>query len=77
MIYGFPDQGHRPDDHDPDVANDMDVVLGYNEPNMKVQSNISPEDAAFHWSELTQKYPDKVNNMKRNSFTISYKPNKI
>ena len=60
MIYGIPGQGHRPDDHDPDVAGNMDFVLGYNEPNMKSQSNISPEDAAFHWSELTQKYPDKV-----------------
>jgi len=60
MIYGIPGQGHRPDDHDPDVADYMDTVLAYNEPNMKVQSNISPADAAFHYSELTQKYRDKI-----------------
>ena len=60
MIYGIPGQGHRPDDHDPDVAEYMDTVLAYNEPNQKEQSDISPEDAAIHYSELTQKYRDKV-----------------
>ena len=60
MIYGIPGQGHRPDDHDPDVAPSMDTVLAYNEPNEDVQSDISPEDAAFHYAELTQKYNDKV-----------------
>ena len=63
MIYGIPGQGHRPDDHDPDVAEYMDTVLAYNEPNQKEQSDISPEDAAFHYSELTQKYRDKVSNV--------------
>ena len=60
MIYGIPGQGHRPDDHDPDVADSMDTVLAYNEPNEKVQSDISPEDAAFHYAELSEKYKDKV-----------------
>ena len=61
MVYGIPGQGHRPDDHDPDVTNKYDTILGYNEPNQKEQSDISPEDAAVHWAEVTQKYPDKVN----------------
>merc|ERR1719412_2384187 len=60
MIYGIPGQGHRPDDHDPDVADYMDTVLAYNEPNQKVQSDISPEDAAFHYAELSEKYKDKI-----------------
>ena len=45
---------------DPDVAKDMDTVLGYNEPNRPDQSNIPPEEAAVLWSEFTQKYNDKV-----------------
>ena len=60
MVYGIPGQGHRPDDDDPDVADNLDTVLAYNEPNEDVQSDISPEDAAFHYAELTEKYGDKV-----------------
>ena len=71
MIYGIPGQGHRPDDHDPDVADYMDTVLAYNEPNQKQQSDISPEDAAFHYSELTQKYRDKVSNVISVIFDVS------
>ena len=60
MVYGIPGHGRRPNPTDPDVAKDMDTVLGYNEPNREDQSDIPPEEAAFHWSELTQKYKDKV-----------------
>ena len=60
MVYGIPGHGRRPNDTDPDVADDMDTVLGYNEPNKEDQTDIPPDEAAFHWSELTQKYNDKV-----------------
>ena len=63
QIYGIPGQGHRPDDHDPDVAEKYDTVLAYNEPNQEDQSDISPADAAFHYSELALKYKDKVVNI--------------
>ena len=46
--------------NDPDVADYMESVLAYNEPNQKGQSDISPEDAAFHYAEISEKYPDKV-----------------
>ena len=65
MVFGIPGQGQRPDDHDPDVADYMDSVLAYNEPNQKGQSDISPEDAAFHYAEISEKYPDKVISYRR------------
>ena len=61
QIYGIPGQGRRPNDTDPDVADYMDTVLAYNEPNQPDQANISPEDAAFHYAQLAEKYKDKVN----------------
>ena len=45
QIYGIPGQGRRPNDTDPDVADYMDTVLAYNEPNQPDQADISPEDA--------------------------------
>ena len=35
-------------------------MLAYNEPNQPDQADISPEDAAFHYAELAEKYKDKV-----------------
>lgn len=60
MVYGIPGHNGWHHDTDPDVAEYMDTVLGYNEPNRKDQTDIPPDEAAFHWSELTQKYNDKV-----------------
>ena len=60
MVWGVDGHGHRPNSTDPDVADDMNIVLGYNEPNREKGSDIPPEEAAFHWSELAQKYKDKV-----------------
>ena len=60
QIYGIPGQGRRPNDTAPDVSDKNDKVLAYNEPNQEDQSNIAPEDAAFHYFELSQKYKDKV-----------------
>ena len=55
MVFGS-DRNHH--DTDPEVADYMDTVLGYNEPDKK--NDISPVEAALQWSNLTQIYSDKV-----------------
>ena len=54
MIWGY--YGHIPDIK----ADPLDTILGFNEPNHEKQSNLSPEEAAFAWIELQEKYPDKI-----------------
>ena len=54
MIWGY--WGDIKDIH----AEPYDTILGFNEPNHKDQSNLSPEEAAFAWIELQEKYPEKV-----------------
>ena len=41
-------------------ADPYDTILGFNEPNHKDQSNLSPEEAAFGWIDLQETYPDKI-----------------
>ena len=53
MIWGY--WGDIKDIH----AEPYDTILGFNEPNHKDQSNLSPEEAAFAWIELQEKYPEK------------------
>ena len=55
MVFGS-DRNHH--DTDPEVADYMDTVLGFNEPDKK--NDISPVEAALRWSNLTQIYSDKV-----------------
>jgi hypothetical protein len=51
--------GYR--DHIDEIkADPYDTILGFNEPNHKDQSNLSPERAAFAWVELQEKYPNKI-----------------
>ena len=60
QVRGIPGQGRHPNDTYPDVGDQYDTVLAYNEPNQPDQADISPEDAAFHYAELAEKYKDKV-----------------
>ena len=45
------------------------TVLGYNEPNQADKADLTPEEAAYGWIELQEKYPNKV--------FINYHPNKV
>ena len=60
QVRGIPGQGRHPNDTYPDVGDQYDTVLAYNEPNQPDQADISPEDAAFHYAELAEKYKEKV-----------------
>jgi len=60
QVRGVPGHGRHPNDTFPDVADRYDTVLAYNEPNQPDQADISPEDAAFHYVELVEKYKDKI-----------------
>ena len=41
-------------------ADPYDTILGFNEPNHNEQANLTPEEAAFAWIELQEKYTDKI-----------------
>ena len=61
MVWGY-DETDRPwhDDINDIVDDKYDIILGFNEPNHKDQSDIPPEEAAAAWIELQTLYPDKV-----------------
>ena len=59
MVYGIPGLGHHANTSFPDVPDQYNTILGYNEPNQADQSNIPPEEAAAAWIELQEKYPNK------------------
>jgi len=58
MIYGY--YGEVPDIE----ADPFDSILGFNEPNHKhtklTGSDLTPEEAAFAWIEIQEKYPNKI-----------------
>ena len=60
---------NRPDEDVPDVTDQYRTVLGYNEPNQADKADLTPEEAAYGWIELQEKYPNKV--------FINYHPNKV
>ena len=61
MVYGVEGYGNRPDFADePPIADWFWLVLGYNEPDQKGQSDIPPQVAAQAWKEMQDQYPDKV-----------------
>ena len=61
MVYGVSGYGNRPDfDTEPPIADWSWLVLGYNEPDQKEQSDIPPKVAAQAWKEMQDQYPDKV-----------------
>jgi hypothetical protein len=41
------------------VANDVEWVMGFNEPELSTQSNITPTLGAELWRQMEQDYPDK------------------
>ena len=61
MVWGYleDDRPWHDDINDP-VADDYNVILGFNEPNHADQSDIPPEVAASAWLELQNLYPNKV-----------------
>ena len=61
MVWGY-DETDRPwhDDITDIVEEKYDIILGFNEPNHKDQSDIPPEEAAAAWIELQTLYPDRV-----------------
>ena len=66
MVWGYVEDD-RPwhDDINDLVADEYDVILGFNEPNHADQSDIPPEVAASAWIELQNMYPGKVKNKNR------------
>ena len=60
LVHGIKGFGNRPEEDDPPVREEFDIVLGYNEPNQPDQSNIPPEEAALAWIELQALYPNKT-----------------
>jgi len=59
MVYGVPGVGHHANTDFPDVPNEYNIVLGFNEPNRPEQANLTPEEAALAWIEFQEKYPGK------------------
>ena len=59
MVYGIPGVGHHANTSFPDVPDEYNTILGFNEPNRPDQANIPPEEAALAWIEFQEKYPDK------------------
>jgi len=61
MVWGYIEDD-RPwhDDINDLVADQYNVILGFNEPNHADQSDIPPEVAASAWMELQNMYPDKT-----------------
>jgi len=61
MVWGYieDDRPWHDDINDP-VADDYNVILGFNEPNHADQSDIPPEVAASAWLELQNLYPNKT-----------------
>lgn len=43
-----------------EVADDVEIVLGFNEPELEGQANITPTLAAEMWVQIEQDYPDKL-----------------
>ena len=61
MVWGYieDDRPWHDDINDP-VAEQYEIVLGFNEPNHENQADIPPEVAASAWIEMQNMYPDKV-----------------
>ena len=59
MVYGIPGLGHHANTTFPDVPDQYQTILGYNEPNQPDQANMSPEEAAAAWIGLQEKYPGR------------------
>ena len=59
MVYGVPGVGHHANTDFPDVPDEYNIVLGFNEPNRPEQANLTPEEAALAWIEFQEKYPGK------------------
>ena len=43
-----------------EVADNMTMLLGYNEPNRPDQVNCPPKETARYYKELNERYPDKI-----------------
>ena len=62
MVWGEPGYGHQWNTNlaeQPEIKPNLPVFLGYNEPEMKDQSNIPAKDAAMLFRELQGRYPEK------------------
>lgn len=44
---------------DDKIISNSNYILGFNEPDLSGQANLSPEEAAKYWNILEQKYPNK------------------
>merc|ERR1719348_1847059 len=62
MVWGYHEEGNH--NHHDDINDPVDemypIILGFNEPNKEDQSDMSPEEAASHWLELQEMYPDRI-----------------
>jgi len=43
-----------------DIPEEYKIILGFNEPNMADQANMSPQEAALEWIEVMGRYPDRL-----------------
>jgi len=60
MIWGYHEDNPWHDDESDPVAAKYPIILGFNEPNHKDQSDLSPEVAAAAWIEIQEMYPDRL-----------------
>ena len=47
MVWGW-----RQNDHPVNIPDDSKFILGFNEPNIIIQSNLTAKQAARHWPEI-------------------------